>query len=440
MRITLLYAAYGWLLTVGLLVFAIDVVAQRMRRKRAPGPETTLYYGLYSAYALGQVVVALLALLALRRGPPIVAEWPGLLLGLLAAAGWVAIAVRTMEYRQPRIVAAIFAVLLIVAAFAAAPIVPETRYLVRDGSAAPRTATQPYTLGAVASADGTRIGYRQIGSGPGLILVQGAMGTAHNYDQLARSLAGDFTVYIPDRRGRGMSPRPYSPDHSIQRDVEDIQALITKTGTTDIFGLSSGAVITIEATRVLPAIRKAALYEPPFYLDGMPLDRVARFHGEVARNDLGAALATAGSIVGLEPAFFKFVPRTLKEVATNSLIDGEREGAGAYAPLHTLIPAMRYDFNVVAGMDGRIARFRSVGKDVLLLGGTESPEYLKAALGALHTMLPKADRVEFEGLDHSGAWNADRGGHPEIVAAALRRFFRDDGPGPMGASTPQDRR
>lgn len=63
------------------------------------------------------------------------------------------------------------------------------------------TSDRTYTLDSVISIDGTKIGYRQYGKGPGLIIVQGAMGTACNYHQLAIALAKDFTVYVPDRRG-----------------------------------------------------------------------------------------------------------------------------------------------------------------------------------------------------------------------------------------------
>src|SRR5580658_11274146 len=119
-------------------------------------------------------------------------------------------------------------------------------------------------MSAVTSRDGTQIGYRQYGSGPGVILVMGAMGTAHNYDQLARALAGDFTVYVPDRRGRGMSPCEYGTDQSIKKELEDLDSLLAHTGAQRLFGLSSGAVITLEAARVLPSILRASVYEPPF--------------------------------------------------------------------------------------------------------------------------------------------------------------------------------
>jgi hypothetical protein len=112
----LLYAAYGWLLLGGVLHFCIDVVSQYWRGKRAPGPEATLYYGLNSAYALGQVLFALLALLVIRQGVAFFDEWSGLTLGLAAAAAWLVIGLVFLEYREPRIVVAIFAALLIGAA------------------------------------------------------------------------------------------------------------------------------------------------------------------------------------------------------------------------------------------------------------------------------------------------------------------------------------
>ena len=116
----LLYAAYGFLLLSGILHFGIDVVSQYLRSKRAPGPETTLYYGLNTAYALGQVLFARLAILAVRNGVAFMGQWPGLTLGLLAAAGWLTIGFLFLEYREPRIVMAIFAALLIGAALTAA--------------------------------------------------------------------------------------------------------------------------------------------------------------------------------------------------------------------------------------------------------------------------------------------------------------------------------
>jgi hypothetical protein len=109
----LLYAAYGWLLLSGLLHFGVDVVSQYVRGKRAPGPATTLYYGLNSSYALGQILFAALALFAINQGMTALGRWPGLVLGLFAASAWFVVSLVFLEYPQPRMTVALFAALLI---------------------------------------------------------------------------------------------------------------------------------------------------------------------------------------------------------------------------------------------------------------------------------------------------------------------------------------
>src|SRR5437773_1809244 len=68
-------------------------------------------------------------------------------------------------------------------------------------------------LGSVTSADGTSIGYRRFGGGPGggpsggpgLVLLHGSMSSGAHHVELATLLSDSFTVYVPDRRGRGLS-------------------------------------------------------------------------------------------------------------------------------------------------------------------------------------------------------------------------------------------
>jgi hypothetical protein len=136
-------------------------------------------------------------------------------------------------------------------------------------------------------------------------------------------------------------------------------------------------------------------------------------------------MLTALKIVRLGPAILTFVPRPILEFGIARAIHREDEkGTAPYAPLSQLIPAMRYDFKDVSEMQGKVETYRSVQQDVLLLGGTASPQYLKAALNTLERTLPNVRRVEFDGLNHSGSWNYDKGGHPDVVAQALRKFFK----------------
>src|SRR5215467_144667 len=103
-------------------------------------------------------------------------------------------------------------------------------------------APETYTVGYVTSRDGTTIGYRQLGRGPGVILLHGAMESAQSHMQLAEALADAFTVYLPDRRGRGLSG-PHGKDYRVQEDVDDLDALLTTTGAHNVFGVSSGGLV-----------------------------------------------------------------------------------------------------------------------------------------------------------------------------------------------------
>src|SRR5674536_392631 len=67
------------------------------------------------------------------------------------------------------------------------------------------TKSQTFTSSSVTSSDGTIIGYRQLGSGSGIILVHGGASASQSYMKLGALLSDTFTVYIPDRRGRGLS-------------------------------------------------------------------------------------------------------------------------------------------------------------------------------------------------------------------------------------------
>lgn len=289
-----------------------------------------------------------------------------------------------------------------------------------------RSDGQSFTSASVTSKDGTQIGYRRYGVGPGVILVQGAMGTTHSYHELALHLASDFTVYVPERRGRPLSPCPFSPDHSIDREVEDLAAVFDRSGAAFLFGLSSGAVIALETARRLANVRKLVLYEPPLYVPPrrMRFDLISRYNREVEAGDLPAALVSALMASGLAPTILKVAPRALTETATAIALclDALRK-SGSYPALRELVPTMRYDFNVVGSVQNRLETFASVRSDVVLLNGDRTAAYLREACAALEHVIPTSHRIELKGLAHSGPWNADRGGKPEMVAAAIELFL-----------------
>lgn len=277
--------------------------------------------------------------------------------------------------------------------------------------------------GHVTSADGTRIGFLRQGDGPGLVLVQGAMGTAYSFTELAAALSSTYTVYSVDRRGRGLSPKPYDSAHDIARDVDDIDVVLEETGAASVFGLSSGAIITLEAARTLPRVTRAAVYEPPFYADGISREGVRRLDAEIERGDLPAALLTSLLTAGSAPRQLQLVPRPLARLLAAAVLSADARRPPPAPRLRDLLPGIRFDFNVVEGKDGAIGTFASVDKPVLLRSGTTSAAFLRQSVTTLAEILPRAHHVVIEGAGHSGPWNASQGGRPLLVAARLREFF-----------------
>src|SRR5438552_7603497 len=124
-------------------------------------------------------------------------------------------------------------------------------------------------MNIVRSKDGTPIAFDRSGEGPAVILVTGALGLRSHpmFEQLAALLAPHFTVYTYDRRGRGGSGD--TPPYAVEREVEDIEALVDEAGgSAYVFGSSSGAALALEAATRSNRITKLALYEDPVIVDG----------------------------------------------------------------------------------------------------------------------------------------------------------------------------
>lgn len=276
----------------------------------------------------------------------------------------------------------------------------------------------------VPSDDGTTIGYLELGSGPGVVLLHGAMETAPSHLGLAKALADAFTVYLPDRRGRGTSG-PCDGDHAIAQDVADVTAVLAKTGARNVFGVSSGAVIGLHAALALPEIRRLAVYEPPLSLSRATATRYAsRLEREYAKGDVAAMLVTGMKGARAGPALLRALPHAaLKPMVRAALRKEAQQPSGDEPTMASFAATLRCDFAVVAEANERLDLFAALRADVLLLDGSRSQPYLTAAVDALERIIPGARRVTFDGLDHRGSGNADEDGQPERVAAELRAFF-----------------
>jgi pimeloyl-ACP methyl ester carboxylesterase len=274
--------------------------------------------------------------------------------------------------------------------------------------------SQQVTTKQVISADGTPIGYRQVGCGPGLVILHGGMRASQHYLRLGEALANAFTVYIPDRRGRGLSGPP-GEEYSIQKELEDAQALLNKTGTRMLFGHSAGGYFALEVALKLP-IEKLALYEPAISINGsLPLDWLTAFEQALNRKD--SAMAAAIFFKGLRLHWSSELPIWVLAAFSRLMMrtDDGREMA-------ELLPTGLWEikeFQRLERAGQTYQRYQKISAETLLLGGSHSPDYLRKVLPVLSKEITHAHMIEMPGLDH----NAPDQNAPEAVAAELGKFF-----------------
>jgi pimeloyl-ACP methyl ester carboxylesterase len=249
----------------------------------------------------------------------------------------------------------------------------------------------------VNSADGTRIACDQVGAGPALVLVDGALchRTAGPAGPLAAQLADRFTVHTYDRRGRGESTD--TAPHAVAREVEDLRAVIAHAGgRAFVYGISSGAALALAAAAVDPGITALALYEPPFLPGGG--EYRARLTDLLAAGRTEDALTLFLTTVGLpEPA-----------------VAGMRAQPG-WAALVAIAPTLAYDAAVLD--DGDVPRELAarVRVPALVLSGDASPQDLQGAAKATADALPAGEHRTLPGQTHDVA--------PDALAPVLAEFF-----------------
>jgi pimeloyl-ACP methyl ester carboxylesterase len=242
------------------------------------------------------------------------------------------------------------------------------------------TATVPFAK-TVLSKDGTAIAFDRIGHGAPVILVDAAlcyrgMGQSR---QLAELLAPHFTVITYDRRGRGESgdTAPYA----VEREVEDIAALVSEAGgSAYLWGMSSGAVLALEAAGRLSGIKKLALYEAPFIVDDSRSaieEQWARIGEAVAAHRPGAAVKFFLQAVGV-PNLFIALMRLMP----------------MWSKLEAIAHTLPYDGAIVQDYQrGRplpASRWASVKVPTLVMDGGKSPQWMRHGNRALALVLPNA--------------------------------------------------
>src|SRR5580692_10947727 len=262
-------------------------------------------------------------------------------------------------------------------------------------------------VGKAFSKDGTAIAFDRIGNGPPVILIDGALcyRSMGQSGQLAELLAPHFTVFTYDRRGRGGSgdTAPYA----VEREVEDIATLLSEAGGASfVWGMSSGAVLALEAANRLSGIKKLALYEAPFIVDNTrptTEDDWDRIGAAVVADRRSDAVKLFLKSVGV-PGFVRALMPLMIPM---------------WSKLKAVAHTLPYDGAIVRdnqrGKPLPASRWASVTIPALVMDGGNSPAWMLHANRSLASVLPNAQYRTLKGQTHMLK--------PKVHAPMLVEFF-----------------
>ena len=254
----------------------------------------------------------------------------------------------------------------------------------------------------VTSSDGTRIAFDRLGQGQPVVVVGGMFNDRQTTHELAQRLSRRFTVINYERRGRGGSgdTAPYA----VEREVEDLGALIAEAGgTVSVYGHSSGAGLALNAAAGGVPITRLVLHEPPFGGDDEESRRAARELAEsvrvaIAEDRRADAITAFLTASGIPP-----------EMAA---------GAAADPRMLALAPTMPYDFEIMGDSQGGTIPqdlVRAIDVPTLVIAGGASPAFFRDTATRIAELLPNGSLTVLEGQDH--------GAPAEVVAPVVEAFL-----------------
>jgi pimeloyl-ACP methyl ester carboxylesterase len=264
----------------------------------------------------------------------------------------------------------------------------------------------------VRSKDGTTIAYERSGNGPTVILIASSLADRTDTKRLAALLATRFSVINYDRRGRGLSSD--TPPYQVQREIEDIAALLDDAGgSAFVFGSSSGAVLALKAAASGLNISKLALYEPPFRVDhsgSLPPKDLDQNITQLIAND------RRGEAVRLFMTQAIGVPRTM--VTVMQLMPG------VWSKLKAMAHTISYDIAIMgdtqSGNPLRLDDWAAVKARTLVIDGGKSSAAQHHAGQALLDVLPNAQQRTLPGQGRAAPVMA-----PKKLAPLLAEFFAE---------------
>ena len=248
----------------------------------------------------------------------------------------------------------------------------------------PRAAAPDKQITRVPSKDGTPIALECAGSGSTLLIVHGGIGDRTRWTPMLPLFSPRFTACAMDRRGHGESGD--SPDYSLQKEAEDIAAVVdSRPGNVFVLGHSYGGVAALEAALLTQKIAKLILYEPPVkdHAEASTIDRIEK---SIQAGDREQAVVTFLREV------VKLSSKEVEAMRTRPPWRGMIAGIDAHPRQMRALAAWHFDAKRIGNV--RVPTLLVIG------GDTRSPE-MKDAIESLQESLPQPTLLVIEGEQHN---------------------------------------
>lgn len=250
---------------------------------------------------------------------------------------------------------------------------------------------------SVRTADGTSIFYEQAGNGSPLVFVHGGGVTRHVWNGIRPLLADDFTLVVPDRRGRGDSGD--AEDYSFEQEVVDIRTVTDVIdGNPILFGHSFGALLALEAAQEA-SVERLILYEPALL--------TGKYRNDANLADRMEELLEDGERRRAVKTYFQ-------EAAGVENVENWPIWPDCVDLAESMVRENR------AVQNYRLDDDLDVSVPTLLLMGEKGPEHLRDGTKVLHDVLADSRLVELDDVGHGGISTA-----PGQVASEVRAFVRE---------------
>jgi pimeloyl-ACP methyl ester carboxylesterase len=266
-----------------------------------------------------------------------------------------------------------------------------------------------------------------------VILLHGGANASQHMMKLGRALAEAFTVYLADRRGRGMSGA-FGPAYGIRREDEDLAALVEHTGAQCVFGPANGGLFALHGAIGLGQVQRVAAYEPLLLWGGPDDPAIRRMFTAMQQMIRGGRMGEA-VVLSINESVDREVGRGHMSNWVGTAVHAfpSRVGAGLIELLlryqrprsgnvawRELLASLPDELDPVLDTEGTLEQYRQLDAQVLLMYGSETDPMFVDCAEALHEVLPHSTVLQLPGLNHDSAQTY---GKPETIGAALRLFF-----------------